>query len=212
MTEQSLWIHEVRRCGKAAPALPLLAATAIIAMSLLVDSQDAVSAEDTGTGMVRLVATVLPVAAGLAAATAAARDPMVEVQLALPTPYAVTVRRRLIVVTLAALLAGGVCIAGLALAGQWNHPAQGPAALLVPLGPSVLLIGTAAWAQARMRSTAAASSVVLGVWLLQVMWLDRFISSWVVNRSLLLALGAVLAALAVRALRDSERQLAGSAS
>ncbi|MEU8887196.1 hypothetical protein [Streptomyces sp. NPDC048442] len=210
--EQALWIHEARRCGKAAPALPLLAAAAIIAMSLVVGSQDASAGDDAGTGMVRLVASVLPVAVGLAAATAAARDPMVEVQLALPTPYSVTVRRRLTVVTLVSLLAAGICIVGLALAGQWNHPAQGPTALLVPMGPSVLLIGAAAWAQAKMRSTAAASSVVLGVWLLQVMWLDRFISSWIVNRSLLLALGVAMALLAVHALKDSERQLAGSAS
>lgn len=212
MTEQALWFHEARRCGKAALGLPVLAALAIVAMSVVVRSENAASAHDAGVGMVRLVADVLPVAAGLAAASAAARDRMAEIHLALYTRYGVTVRRRLLVVTALVLVASALCVGGLMLAGQWNHPAGGPLALLVPLGPAGLLIGAAAWAQATLRSTAAASSVVLGVWLVQLLWLDRFISSWIVNRSLLLLLGAGMAVLAFRALGDSERQLAGSAS
>jgi hypothetical protein len=51
---------------------------------------------------------------------------------------------------------------------------------------------------------------VIGVWLAQVLWLDRLISSWIANRLVLAALGAAMLPLAVRRLKDAEHQLSGS--
>jgi hypothetical protein len=58
-----------------------------------------------------------------------------------------------------------------------------------------------------LRSTAGASTVVVSVWLLQVLILDRYVSSWQLNRGLLIIAGAVLLVLAMGRLRNSERLL-----
>ncbi|WP_143200508.1 hypothetical protein [Kitasatospora sp. CB01950] len=208
MTERKLWMHEARRCGLAALALPLAAAIGVLAVSVAVGGGDHADARSTGIGMVRLLANVFPVAAGLAAATAAARDRLIEVLLALPTQYPTVVRRRITMVTALVIASATVVIVWLALAGQWANPAWGPVALLVPMGPAFFLIGAALFAQAVLRSTSAASTVVIAAWLFQVMLFDTYVTAWLANKLLLTALGAVLAYLGTRRLSDSERQLA----
>jgi hypothetical protein len=211
MTERKLWMHDARRCGLAALALPPAAALGLVAVSVAVGGGDHADARSTGIGMVRLLADGFPVAAGLAAATAAARDRLIEVLLTLPTRYPVVVRRRVTVVTALVTLSAAAVITVLALAGQWANPARGPLALLVPMGPALFLIGAALFAQGALRSTAAASTVVIAAWLFQVLLFDTFVGSWLENKLLLIAFGAVLAHLGRRRLRDSEHQLARTA-
>jgi hypothetical protein len=203
----ALWKHEARRCGPAALALPVLAAAGILAMSFAIQSGPAGGTGTAGTGLVRLVADAFPVAAGLAVAAAIGRERLIELQLTVLTEYRRTVGRRLSVVCAVVVLAAGLLVLELIATGQWHHPAQGPAALLVPLGPAALLAGAGTWASVALRSTAGASTVVVGVWLLQVLILDRYVSSWQLNRGLLIIAGAVLLVLAMGRLRNSERLL-----
>ncbi|MGW4383343.1 hypothetical protein [Kitasatospora sp. NPDC004531] len=211
MTERKIWMHEARRCGPAALGLPLAAALGVVALSVAVGGGDHADARSTGIGVVRVLVNVFPVAAGLAAATASARDRLIEVLLTLPTQYPAVVRRRVTVVTALVTLSAAAVITVLALSGQWINPAKGPVALLVPLGPAFFLIGAALFAQAVLRSTAAASTVVIAAWLFQVMLFDTYVTAWLENKILLVLFGAVLAFAGTRRLADSERQLARTA-
>lgn len=210
MTDTSLWSHEARRAGPAALALPLLAAGAIIAVSIAVSAAHQATTQAAGLTMVRLVADALPVTVGVAAAAILGRERLLEVQLTLPTPYPVTVRRRLGVLAVVALIATTATLAVLGAAGQWTHPAHGPLALLLPAGPAVLLGGAGAWAGARWQSGAAASTTVIGVWLGQLLVWDRFVGMWQLNKVLLLVAGTGLLVGALRRLSDTERMLAGA--
>lgn len=117
--------------------------------------------------MVRAVSDLFPVAAGLAAAAVVGRECLIEIQLSVPTPCRVTLGRR--IGLLGAIVAAGaaVCVVVLGVDHQWPDPAHGPAALVVPVAPALLLIGAATWAGVALRSAAGASSVMLGVWLAQ---------------------------------------------
>jgi hypothetical protein len=98
----------------------------------------------------------------------------------------------------------------LGAAGQWTHPGHGPLALLVPAGPAVVLAGAGAWAAARFQSTAAASTTVIGVWLIQLLVWDRVVGMWQLNKILLLAAGTGLLVAALHRLSDTEQLLAGA--
>jgi hypothetical protein len=209
VTDISLWFYEARRAGPAALTLPLLAAGGITALAMAVSATHQATTQAAGLTMVRLVADVLPITVGLAAAAILGRERLLEVQLTLPTSYPVTVRRRLSVLGVVALIAAAAALAVLDAAGQWTHPAHGPLALLVPAGPAVLLAGAGAWAGARWQS-AAASTMVIGVWLGQLLVWDRFVGIWQMNKVLLMAVGAGLLVAALRRLSDTEHLLAGA--
>jgi hypothetical protein len=206
MTESTIWRFEARRCGAAALALPLTVAAALIALAAAL----AGNGTAVGTGMVRLTSTVFPVACGIAAATAVGRERLLELQLTVATPYPTTFSRRLAVIAAVVLIGAAALVGALQAAGLWQHPARGPLALLVPIGPALFLVGLAAWAAAALRSTAAASTVVIGGWLFQVFLWDAFVAVWQLNRGLLIAAGVLLTYRALRRLRDPERLLTGS--
>jgi hypothetical protein len=194
-----------------AVAAPAIAAVVVAAMAVLMPVPRGVDSAQVGIGLVRVLANLLPLAAGLAAASALGRERMVELQLTMPTSYRVTTRRRLELLLGMSLAAAAAAIVALAVTGRWEHPAAGPLALLVPIGPAVFLIGVAAWAQVRLLSTAASSTVVIGGWLFQALVFDRFVQNWQLNRGLLIVIGLVLMSLALRRLQDGERLLRGMA-
>lgn len=204
-----LWRYEARRCGAAALSLPLLAAALVAAASLTARSVGAADSETIGFGIVRLITTLLPVAAGLGIAAALGRERAIELQLSVPTPYRTTVLRRIAAVAAVVVLASAVAIIEAALLGYWSHPATGVLALIVPLGPALMLVGMGAWSQVMLQSTAGASAVVLGAWLFQLLILDRFIVVWQINRALLAIAGGLLVVLALRRLDDTEHLLRG---
>lgn len=210
VTGVEIWGFEARRCGVASLTLPWLATCGIISASFAAAAANAGTADAVGLGMVRLVAMVFPITAGIAAVAAVGRERMPELQSTLPTPYPRTVLRRLLVVTAVTLLAAATLIIVLIARNQWNHPAHGIAAILVPLGPALLFIGAGAWATARLRSVSGASVIVIGFWFLQIFYLDRFIGVWQVNRALLSFAGIAFAVLALRKLGASERLVHGS--
>jgi len=205
----ALWCHEARRCGPAALGLPALAAAGIVVASLALHTAHAGSPEVVGATMVRAVADLFPLTAGLAAAAVVGRECLTEIQLSVPTPYRVTLGRRVGVLGAVVLGAAAVCVAVLGTDHQWLDPAHGLAALLVPAAPALLLIGAATWAGVALRSAAGASTVVLGAWLAQLLIADRFLGPWQVRAPVLALAGVGLAALAWRRLGDSEALLSG---
>src|SRR5690349_19485785 len=90
----SLWRYEVRRAGPAALLGPPIAVAVGIAAALANPQPD-----DQTTARILLGALemAIPLAAGVACASLIGRDPAVELQLTAPTPYRVTVLRRMTV-------------------------------------------------------------------------------------------------------------------
>ncbi|MGH9129455.1 MAG: hypothetical protein ACRDY2_10965 [Acidimicrobiales bacterium] len=209
----SLWLHEVRRCGPAALALPILAATGIVVASVALRAthvaSNVASTQAASLTMMRLVSDLFPVTAGLATAAVVGRECLMELQLSAPTSYATTLRRRLCVVGVVVLLGAVVCVAVLGVDHQWQRTPHGPLALLMPGGPAVLLIGAGTWAGVVLRSTAGGSTMVVGVWLAQILILDHYLGGWQVNRPLVVVAGLALLGLAWRRLSDTEAMLSG---
>lgn len=206
----AIWAHEARRCRPSTLALPVLSTVMIIGVSVLIRTTTTTSARDAGVGMVRLTADLFPVTAGLAACMAVASDRLLELHHSLPTPYPTTAVRRLLLIGLSTLVGAILTVTVLAAAGHWNSPAGGVLAPVIPLAPAVFLGGVALWAQARVRSTAAASTTVVAAWLAQLAIFDRFVALWTVNRILLIAAGVCLAVAGWRRLGDGEAALHGS--
>ena len=208
VSDPRIWWQETRRCGVAAAGAPVLTGVGVLALAVVLRGGGVA----VGTGMVRLSATLFPLACGLGAASALGRERLVELQVSVVTPYALTVARRLTVIT--ALSAGSavVMLAGLHGAGLWRHPAGGAAGLLVPMGPALFLIGVAAWASAALRLHAApAAAVVVAAWVFDVFIWSSYVAQWQVNTTLLLIAGVLAAVGALLLFGDAERLVAAGA-
>jgi len=208
VSNASIWTYEARRAGPAALALPLLGALGVIVAALVAHLAHDTSPHNQGLTMVRLVSDAFPVTAGLAAAAIVGRERMLELQLSVSTDYASTLRRRLTVLVAVALFAAVACVSVLGAQDQWVHPASGMLAVLVPAAPAIMLIGGGVWAGVRLGSAAAASTTVLGLWLAQLLVLDRLVGVWQLNRALLILAGIGFLLAARHRLADSEGLLA----
>lgn len=197
---------EARRCGVMTLMTPVIVAALILGASRLAAGGEG-TPEMVGVGMVRLVADVLPVTVGLTASSALTRERMIELHLSLPTSFAVTTMRRVGLVLAAATVASVVAIGGLMLNHQWWHPATGATAILVPIGPAVLLVGVACYAVTMLRSAAASAAVVVAAWLAQLLILDRLFGTWQVNRLMLVGSGIVALGMAARRVVDGDSVL-----
>jgi hypothetical protein len=154
---------------------------------------------------------VLPLAAGVGAASLVGRDPAVETQLSMPTPYRSTLLRRLAVTMVwpgLLALAGSVVLLA---AGWWPKAHAGAASVLVWAAPLSFLAALGALLAVWLRSAAAASGLVAGLWLVELIFGPLFAKTpvlrelylfpstglhgtldWTINRSLLLVTAAVL--------------------
>ncbi|MCM3886088.1 hypothetical protein [Frankia sp. R82] len=207
---QAVWLHEARRCRPSTLALPLLSAAMIVGVSAALSASTSTSPRDVGIGMVRLTADLFPVTAGLAACVAVGGERLVELHGSLPTPYPRTVLRRLLLVGLATLVGAIGVVVVLGLGGHWRSPASGALAPVVPMAPAIYLGGVAVWAQAILRSTAAASTTVVAAWLAQLAVLDRWVTVWQINRPLLISIGVGLTVTGLRRFADGEAMLVRS--
>lgn len=169
----------------------------------------------------------VPLAAGVACASLVGRDPAVEVQLAAPTPYRVTLLRRAGVTLGWAALVAALTAAVLIATGWWarwpdNHGAL--AGQLTWAAPTLALGGLGLAAAAVSRSPAAAGALVTTVWAIQQFFagpaqqheagrlLYLFATTrgddpagWTANRLTLVTTGVALLALALLVLSRSER-------
>jgi hypothetical protein len=167
MRPLSLWYHELRRAGWVALMPPLLAE--VILVGAAVDGAARLGQPSRGTALVlqSSLELALPLAAGVAAGSLVGRDPAVELQLTMPTPYRGTILRRLIVsagwVALIALAAAAIMVAS----GWWDRwpGAHEPlAGQLTWLAPTLCLSGLGLLIGALSGSPATATSAVTALW------------------------------------------------
>jgi hypothetical protein len=229
MRPLSLWRHEVRRAGWAALLPPLVAAVGLGAVA--VDGATRLDQPDSATALVlhSLLEVALPLAAGMVAANLVGRDPAIELQLTLPTPYRSTILRRL-VVTVGWVAVIALTVATFMVAGGWWHrwPEAHPALAgqLTWLAPTLCLCGLGLLAGALSGSPAVASIVVATLWIFEYAavgplqehrWsrllylfattrgtLDR---DWTANRLTLVAAGVAMTAAGWLLLRRPSRLL-----
>ncbi|MFG2209674.1 hypothetical protein [Streptomyces sp. NPDC048638] len=191
MTTATWWAHEVRRCGRQAYVLPVLAA--LLAYGAM--------AARTGDGMLlgrALVTSALPTATALSCAAVVAREPMTELHLSLPTAYARTVARRLAWPAAVSAAAAVAMTGALAATGHRLDPATTFAELA---GLTALLGGCAVWATVRSGSAATATGLVVATVLAKLLLIDRVVAEGAAQAVPALLAGGWLTALALRALR-----------
>ncbi|MBM2614667.1 hypothetical protein JIG36_03745 [Actinoplanes sp. LDG1-06] len=224
MRPKTLWRYEVRRAGWTAVLGPPLAVALGVAAAVA-----SPVAGDATTARILLGALemAVPLTAGVACASLIGRDPAVEIQLAVPTPYRETLLRRTVVTLGWAALVAAVTAGALIATGWWarwpdNHgPLTGQ---LTWVAPTLALGGLGLAAAALTRSPAAAGALVTTVWAVQQFFagaaqqhlpgrlLYLFATTrgadpeaWTANRLTLLATAAALLTLAVVVLGRSER-------
>jgi len=231
------WRHEASRLGRSA----LLAPPAIVlAAGALVLS----TAARSGAPVARLAAGVvemgLPLAVGIGVAGLVSSDPLLELQLSLPTTFRVTLARR---VALLLGWAGALAALGtvaLVLGGRWPGRGINAQTQLVWLAPMILLAGLGLAAGALTARGIVGTATVGALWILQVVDPGVFVAHragrllylfangrvpgapytangrlttvWAHDRGLLLAAGLGLTVMAWIALRSPERLLRGAQS
>ncbi|MGW2562001.1 hypothetical protein ACWCXB_22660 [Streptomyces sp. NPDC001514] len=191
MTTAPWWAHEVRRCGRQAVVLPVLAAVVACAATAAARPGD-----DELLGR-SLLSCTLPAATALACAAVVAREPMVELHLSLPTPYRRTVARRL---GWPAAVTAVVALALVTLVTAAGHTINPVATLLELAGLTVLLSGGAVWATVRSGSASPATGLVVAAVLAKLLLVDRVVPAGPAQALPALVVGAWLTALALRSL------------
>lgn len=215
-------LHERRRIGWAALLGPPLVAAGVLVAAV---SQQVAGSRGAVSSLLSLTLDVMPLMAGLGV-TAIVADPVLELQLSLPTAFPVTILRRLVLCAAwPALLAAGFEI-GLWLTGRRLWTPSVPLDQLIWLAPLVALAGLGLAATVTLRSVAAAGGLVAVVWLaqellgasiahaawLQPVWLfyrytDVDQTAWLANRVVLLVAGAAFGAIALWRLSRPESLL-----
>jgi hypothetical protein len=220
----TLWRYEARRAGWTALLGPPIAVALGVAGAMAYSRPG-----DTTTARILLGALemALPLAAGVACASLVGRDTAVELQLTAPTPYRVTLVRRMAVTLGWAAVLAALTATVLIVTGWWARwPANhGPlVGQLTWVAPTLGLGGVGFAAGAVFRSPAAAGALVTTLWAFQQFFSDlaqqhrpgRLLylfattrgavpGDWTANRLTLLGVAAALIVLAVVVLRRSER-------
>jgi hypothetical protein len=220
----TLWRYEARRAGWAALLGPPIAVAVGVAAAL---ANPLPGDATTARILLGVLEMAVPLAAGVGCASLVGRDPAVELQLAAPTPYRVTLLRRMAVTLGWAAVIAGLMAAVLIATGWWARwPANhGPfAGQLTWVAPTAGLGAVGFAAGAVFRSPAAAGALVTTLWALQQFFADpaqrhlpgRLLylfattrgavpGDWAGNRLALLGAAATLIALALVVLARSER-------
>jgi hypothetical protein len=221
-----LW-YEMRELGPIALLTPLLVVAGIAlfaAIMALVGTQG----EQIATLLTQSMELLFPLAIGTVAATAVAADPGVEWQLTMPTPYRVTIFRRLaIMLAWSALVAFGD-VAVLRIVGRWIVPKPFIVSQLMWLSPMLFFAALGAVLALLVRNRSASAGLVGGVWIVEVLFhgylLDRawarpwfsFATTWAAgenfwlsNRLTLIGLAVALFGIVATLLRQSEMLLVG---
>jgi hypothetical protein len=218
----TLWRYEARRAGWTAALGPPLAIV-LGAIAALVNP----FALDKARILLGGLEMAVPLAAAVACASIVGRDPAVELQLSAPTPYRVTLLRRVAVALGWAAAVAAAAAVVLITTGWWERwPANhGPfVGQLTWIAPTLGLSGLGFAAGCLFRSPAAAGALVTTVWAVQQFFggaaqqsrpgrlLYLFATTrgaepgdWTANRLTLAGTGAALIALALVVLGRKER-------
>jgi hypothetical protein len=220
----TLWRYEARRAGWAALLGPPIAVALGVSAALAnLEPGDA----KTARILLGALEMAVPLAAGVACASLVGRDPAVELQLAVATPYRITLLRRMAVTLGWAAAVAGLTAAVLIATGWWARwPANhGPfAGQLTWAAPTAGLGAVGFAAGAVLRGPAAAGALVTTLWTFQQFFaelaqqhlLGRLLylfattrgavpGDWTENRLALLGAAATLVAVALVVLARSER-------
>ena len=169
----ALWRYELRVLGPVLFLVPVLVLAGLGSLAGLLDLR-AVNHGFVAQLLTASLEACLPLAAGVVVASVCARDPALEVLLALPVSYRRTAFRRL------ALLLGWTGL--IALVGTlvlqtvfpWALPPPGAVAQLIWLGPALCCAGVGALLALLLRSGAASGAVLGMVWVAQLAFHDYF--------------------------------------
>ena len=218
--------YEVRRAGWPVLVAPPLAAAAVGTLALI--GARSGDNQRTAYAWFCVLEMAIPLAVGIGASSLVGRDPVLELQLTLPTRYRGTLlRRATVAVGVGALVASAVA-ALLVATGWWQRWPQARGGWLGQLtwfAPTVALAAFGLLAAALLRAPGAAAATVAALWLFEQMaphWLPAplllfattrpFTGDWTVNRTALLASAPVLLAAAWPLLGRAQWLLAGERS
>ncbi|HEX6352920.1 hypothetical protein [Actinophytocola sp.] len=233
MRPPALWRHEARRAGWTA----LLAPPSVLVLGTIAATIQFGAAENDISIARTLLGTLemlLPLAAGVGAASLIGHDPVAELAASCRTGYPATLLRRLTVslawITVLAVLAS----AALAATGWWERWPAAHAPLpgqLTWLSPVLFLAALGFLAGALLRNPGAAAGIVAVVWLTQQVLNSLMLSSpatrmlnlfattrggapedWTANRLVLLGAAVGLFLLAWVVLTTSEAIFSGEGS
>ncbi len=207
-----IWIrYELRRVGGGL-LIPLIVIVVFAGFGVLMRLND-VSPARSMRAVVAGLEIGLATAVGLTTASLLAGDSMIELQLSLPTPYRTTFARRLGLLLLWSALLGIGAIIVARLLGHSLAPVSFIESQLVWLSPLVCFTGVAALLTLLLRSSAASSAIIAGIWIMENLFGKRFAnhawlrpiflfattylpgaSFWLSNRIELAAIGLTLCA------------------
>lgn len=205
MTTQLL-LKEARQCSAVSLALPVVAAVALLALSLAAH-QMAPSRESALVGLSKFV-WLLPLAQGLAAVGPLTGDRLVELHESTPVPFRRTQAHRAVIVATVSLLCSIGLYAGMQALGLWGGPG-GILAILNTFGQGVFLIACAFAGAAVTHTASPVSLLVITAWIFVLFGVNAILGDVLMNRSLLMILAVALFVYGYRHLRDSERLIAG---
>ncbi len=188
------WRYELRMVGIGSFVLPLAIVAIYLTFSLFARYgalQNGGTLADAdfqmGRGLLALLENGLALGAGLIAAGAVAPDRALELHLAAPANYRVTVLQRLGVVTLWSLIIGGITCATISATTYWVFPVTGFDRQLVWL-PSVLCFMAIGAAMTVLLRSRVAASTILGIlWIAQFLLKSMFLDGGVLQRLYLFA-------------------------
>lgn len=162
-----LW-YETRELGVIALLTPLFVVAGVALFAGMMTLGGAQS-EQVAKVLTRSMEILFPLVAGTVAATVVASDPGVEWQLTMPTPYRVTVFRRLaIVLVWSALMAFGD-VAVLRIIGRWIVPKPFIVSQLMWLAPMLSFAALGALLALLVRNRSASAGLVGGIWIIEIL-------------------------------------------
>lgn len=219
----SIWRYELRRLGWPALVGAPLALAAVTLLAVL--AQVAGDPRQVNSILSNLL-DVLPVVAGVGAASAVRVDSAFELHLSLPTSFRVTAFRRLALTMVWTASLALVVGTWLALSGRLVWPVSFAADQLIWLPPLLWLSAAGSALTLGMRAFAVGSGLVAALWVLERLFSDLFMSSswlqtswlflrfvyvspaaWYFNRGVLLFSAAILFACTFWLLGRTERLL-----
>lgn len=221
-----LW-YEMREMGVIALLTPLFVVAGIAFFAGMM-TLGGVQSEQVAKALTRSMEILFPLAAGTVAATVVASDPGVEWQLTMPTPYRVTVSRRLgIFLAWSVLVAFGDVLV-LRTIGRWIVPKPFIVSQLTWLAPMLSFAALGALLALLVRNRSASAGLVGGIWIVELLlhsyllekaWARPWFSFattwaaeenfWLANRLTLIGLAVVLFVGAAALLGQGEMLLAG---
>ncbi len=219
--------YETKVVGAAALLAPVLVA-GCVAFFVAVMALAGANADAFGKVLTRTTELFFPLVMGMVAAQVVATDPGIEWQLTLPTPYRVTIFRRLGVLLVWAAVVALLDVIGVRLAGRWLVPEEFVVAQLTWLSPMLAFAALGALLALLMRNRSASAALVGGVWIMAIVLHGQLLSYrwarpwfpfattyaagadfWLANRLTLIGIAVVLAGAAALLLGRSEGLLTG---